>query len=322
MRRRPMILAAPAVLAAASMSGGAARAQGAAVPFYTAGPGSAFLPYGEAVVRFLGTRGVAVEVRRSAGSLENLRRVEDEPGAIGTAFLGSVVDALQGTPAAGGRRHVAVRALFPMYETGFMAAALRARGLTRFADLAGKRVGCGPARGPAEIFFRAAAEVAGITAEIVPGDSGPSAEAALRGEIDALWQGAIVPIPALVQVTDGTDAVVFGPGEAVSRGVVARLPHLAPLTVPAGTYRGQAEAVATFAAWNFVVANAAMPEATVYAITRAVLSASDPGREIAPMAAGTRAANVAANRVLPFHPGAARALREAGVSVPEIAARG
>lgn len=315
MRRRPLVLAAPALLAV----GGTPARSADPTPLYTAGPGSAFLPYGEALARFLATRGVAVEVRRSAGSLENLRRVEDEPGAIGTAFLGSVVDALGGTPAAGGRRHRAVRALFPMYETGFMAASPRARGLARFADLAGRRVGCGPARGPAETFFRAAAEVAGLAGvEVVSGDSAALAEATLRGEVDALWQGAVVPIPALVAVADAADTAIIGPGEEVSRGVVARLPHLAPLVVPAGTYRGQAAPVATFAAWNFVVANAAMPEEVAYALTRAALSAADPARDIAPAAAGTRAANAGTNRVLAFHPGAARALREAGAAVPDI----
>jgi TRAP transporter TAXI family solute receptor len=316
MRRRHLLAASPAVLLPV-----VGRAQ-AGRPFYTAGPGSAFLPYGEALARFGAARGLALEVRQSAGSLENLRRVEDEPEAIGTAFLGSVVDALQGTPAAGGRRHRAIRALFPMYETGFMAVALAGRGITRFADLAGRKVGCGPARGPAETFFRAAAEVAGISAEIVSGDSAVLSRAVLAGEIDALWQGAVIPIPAISAVTDVAEAVVIGPGEAVVAGVVQRLPHLAPLTVAPGAYRGQAAPVASFAAWNFVVGNAALPEAEAHALTRTLLSAADPAREIGPIAAGTRAANAGANRVLAFHPGAARALREAGATVPEIALPG
>ncbi len=206
-----------------------------------------------------------------------------------------------------------------MYETGFMAVALASRGLTRFADLAGRKVGCGPARGPAETFFRAAAEVAGITAEIVSGDSAALSRAVLSGEIDALWQGAVIPIPAIAAVADAAEAVVIGPGAEVSAGVVRRLPPLSPLAVPAGTYRGQRNEVASFAAWNFVIANAALAEAEAHAITRAVLSASDPAREIAPIAAGTRAANAGANQVLAFHPGAARALREAGATVPDIA---
>jgi hypothetical protein len=317
MRRRTLALAAPALLIARRAS-----AQNAPIPFYTAGLGSAFLPYGEAIARFVATRGIVLDVRRSAGSLENLRRVEDEPNAIGTAFLGSVVDALNGTAAAGGRRHRAIRALFPMYETGFMAVALRSKGIARFADLADKRVGCGPARGPAEVFFRAAAEVAGIAAEIVSGDSAALAEATLRGELDAFWQGAVIPIPALVMVADGADAVIVGPGDDVARRVIARLPHLAPLIVPPGSYRGQTEPVASFAAWNFVVANAAMEEQQAYALTRAVFSAEDPERQISAPASGTRPYNAGTNRVLTFHPGAARALRESGVVVPEIAAPG
>ncbi len=314
MRRRPLLLAAPALLL-----GRPAAAQAGPIPFYTAGPGSAFLPYGEALARFLAPRGIALEVRQTAGSLENLRRVEDEPGAIATAFLGSVVDALNGTAAAGNRRHRAIRALFPMYETGFMAVALAGRGIATFADLAGKRVGCGPARGPAESFFRVAAEVAGIEATIVSGTSAELARATLEGQADALWQGAVLPIPALVEVADRAAAVVIGPGEAVSRGVVERLPHLAPLLVPPGTYRGQGAPVHSFAAWNFVVANAALPEPVAQALTRAALSAADPAREIAAAAAGTRAANAGTNRVLAFHPGAARAIGELGVRVPEIA---
>lgn len=312
MRRRTLLAAVSGLILAPGLRAQSAR------PLYTAGPGSAFLPYGEALARFAATRGVTLDVRRSAGSLENLRRVEDEPDALATAFLGSVMDALTGAPAAGGRRHRAIRALFPMYETGFMAAALASRGIARFADLAGRKVGCGPARGPAETFFRAAAEVAGISAEIVSGDSAALSRAVLAGEIDALWQGAVVPIPALAAITDAAAATVIGPGAEVADGVVRRLPHLARLSVPAGAYRGQSAAIETFAAWNFVVANAALPEPEAYAITRAILSAGDPAREIAPIAAGTRAANATANRVLTFHPGAARALREAGAAVPDI----
>ena len=312
MHRRSILLATPALIISRNST-----AQPMPMPFYTAGAGSAFLPYGEALARYLATRGVMLEVRRSAGSLENLRRVEDEPGAIGLAFLGSAVDALNGTAAVQGRRHRSIRALFPMYETGFMAVALRASGLRRFTDLAGRRVGCGPARGPAETFFRAAAEVAGIEAEIVSGDSRPLSEAVLSGELDALWQGAVIPIPALATVTDGKDAVIIGPGQEVSQGVITRLPHLAPLLVPAGTYRGQDAPIQSFAAWNFVVANAELAEDAAYALTKAALSAADPARDIAPAAAGTRATNAGMNRVVPFHPGAVRALRDAGVVAPD-----
>ena len=78
---------------------------------------------------------------------------------------------------------------------------------------------------------------------------------------------------------------------------------------------GQREPIESFAAWNFLVAHQALDEGLAYRITRAVLTVADPVREIAPVAATTRAANARHNRVLPFHPGAARYYREAGVAL-------
>ena len=241
--------------------------------------------------------------------------VEDDPTALGTAFLGSAWDAIQGTPAAGGRTHTRVRALFPMYETSFQAAALRRSGITTFADLAGRRVGCGPKRGPAEVFFRAASDAAGISAEIVGGDPGVQAAALAAGEIDAFWQGAIVPIPSLMQVLEHADAVVFGLPAPLVAAVTKRLPYVSPTTLPSGTYPGQIAPIESFGAWNFVIANEALPEAQAYDLTRRVLSARDPSAEMSSSAGATRAANASENRIVPFHPGAARFYREAGITL-------
>jgi TRAP transporter TAXI family solute receptor len=325
MRRRtllatPLLAAVPAasILAtvpAASLLAAVPAAGQAPLRFYTAGAGSAFLPYGEGLAAFVGRQGIAIAVERSAGSLENLAKVEDDPRAIGTAFLGSAADALAGAPAAGGRVHGRVRALFPMYETSFQAAALRGSGLTKLADLAGKRVGAGPARGPAEVFLRAALAAAGIEAEVVPGDPAALATALARGEIDAFWQGAIVPIPSLLAAQAQADAIVFGLDPALVAAVVARLPYLAPTTIAPGTYRGQDAPLHSFAAWNFVVGNAALPEAEAHALTRAALSSANPAAEIHPAAAGTRAQNAPNNPIVPFHPGAARYYAERGITV-------
>ncbi|MGD0850093.1 TAXI family TRAP transporter solute-binding subunit [Bradyrhizobium sp.] len=295
-----------------------ASAQTAApVTFMTAGDGSAFLPYGQGVAAYLASRGIHLDVRKSSGSNENLSGVDASATTIGTAFIGSAYDAVNGTGWAAGHKHANVRALFPMYETSFQIAALRSSAIRSFADLDGKKVGVGPAKGPPEVFFRVAAEVANIKPVIVNGDPAALSKMVIAGEIDALWQGAVVPIPSLSEVADHADAIVFGLSDAEVAAMLLKLPQLAATTIPAGTYRGQSADIRSVSAWNFVVANKDLPADTAYAITKAVLSAPDPASRIHPTAAGTLARNAVQNRVVPFHPGAKRFYDEAGIKLPE-----
>jgi TRAP transporter TAXI family solute receptor len=288
----------------------------AQVTLMTAGDGSAFLPYGRGIAAYLARRGITIDVRKSAGSNENLSAVDASPTTIGTAFMGSAYDAIRATGWAAGRKHDNLRALFPMYETSFQVAALRKSGLNSLADLDGKKVGVGPAKAPAEVFFRAAAEAAHIKPVIVNGDPAALSRLVLNGEIDALWQGAVVPIPSLTDVADHADTVVFGLSDSEAAAMLAKLPALSATTIPAGTYKGQTAGIKSVSAWNFVVANKDLPAETAYALTKAVLSAGDPKSEIYPTATGTRAGNAANNRIMPFHPGAARFYREAGITLP------
>jgi TRAP transporter TAXI family solute receptor len=287
-----------------------ALGQGPELQLVTAGPGSAFLPYGQGLAKVLAAANVAVAVKESKGSNENLSIVDGLPSALGTAFLGSAFEAVTGTGFAAGRKHLNVRALFPMYETAFMAAALKSRNITTLAHLDGKRVGCGPAGGPAEGFFRAAAEIAGAKPDIIGGTPADQGKQLLAGEIDGFWQGAVVPIPSLVAVADRADCAVFGLSESEITGMRQRFPFMAEATVPAGTYRGQATSLKSVAAWNVVIAHKDLPDATAYAITKAVLSSKTLVEDIGPAARSTNVKNAGVNTIVPYHPGAERAIKE------------
>jgi TRAP transporter TAXI family solute receptor len=294
-----------------------ALAQTAAqVTLMTAGNGSAFLPYGQGIAAFLASKGINIEVKKSAGSNENLSAVDASATTIGTVFMGSAYDAMNGTGWATGRKHENLRALFPMYETSFQIAALRKSAITSLAGLDGKKVGVGPAQGPAEVFFQAAAEAARIKPIVVNGDPAALVKLVVAGEIDALWQGAVVPIPSLREVANQADAVIFGLTDAEVAAMLSKFPQLSATAVQPATYKGQTAEIRSVSAWNFVVASKDLPAETAYAITKAVLSAADPKSEIYPTAAGTLAANALKNRIMAFHPGAIRFHTETGVKLP------
>ena len=305
-----------AATAGTALSAGVARSQSPRLSFMTAGQGSAFLPYGQGIAKVLAAAGIdQIDVHETKGSNENLSAVNASTAAIGTAFLGSAHEALNGVGFAAGARHENIRALFAMYETAFMAAALSARGISTIAALNGKRVGCGPANGPAEGYFRAVAEIAEVTAVIVGGTPADQAKQLRSGEIDAFWQGAFVPIPSLVAVANAADCVVFGLAGAEIAAMRKRFPFMADASYPAGTYRGQQATIETVAAWNVVVAHQDLPEDLAYRITRAVLTAPDLSASVGAAAASTTAANATKNSVVPYHAGARRALAELGVTV-------
>ena len=291
-----------------------ANAQAITLSFATAGQGSAFLPYGQGIAKAIARSGIVLDIKESKGSNENLDLVDASPTTIGAAFLGSALDALNGTGFARGRPHKNVRALFPMYETAFMWAVLKKNRFATLKDLDGKTVGCGPSAGPAEDYFRAAAAIAGIEPNIVGGTPAEQAKALEAGRLDAFWQGAFVPIPSLVAASSAAECDVFGLSEDEIAGMAKRFPFMADAIYPAGTYRGQSAPIKTVAAWNAVVGHRDLPEAAAYALTKAVLSARDLSAA-GPAAGSTRAQNADRNKVVPYHPGAIRALAEMGVKV-------
>jgi uncharacterized protein len=293
-----------------------ALAQSAQLSFYTAGQGSSFLPYGEGLAAYVKSKGgPQIVMAESTGSIVNLRAVDASATNIGTVFLGSAHEALNGLGAFNGQKLANIRALFPMYETSFQTAVLNKSNITGIRQLSGRKVGVGPKGGPAEGFFRGLMQVSGITPEIINGSPADQAKALLAGDIDALWQGAIVPIPALKTAADQAEVTILGIDEADIPALLKLFPTLAAATVSAGSYRGQTNALRSIAAWNFVIAHKDMPEATAALLTKLALTSSEPAKDIHSSAAGTRKENAGTNSFLPFHPGALAVYREMGVKV-------
>jgi uncharacterized protein len=293
-------------------------AKTATLDLFTAGKGSAFLPYGEGLARIVNAGdAVRIVVRESKGSIENIGLVESSAGAVATVFLGSAFEALNGIGPFKDRRHVNLRAIAPMYETSFQIAARTETGLTTVSALAGRRVGVGPAGGPAEAFFKGLIELAGISCTIVNGTSAELETSWLAGSIDALWQGASVPIPALRRLADQVETTVFGLTDAEVAAMLRRFPYLASGDVAPGAYRGQRTPLRTVAAWNVIVAHRDLAEPVAYALTRAILGSPDIVAATNGAGAGTRAENAVKNGVIAYHPGAARYLRERGIAVFE-----
>jgi uncharacterized protein len=275
---------------------------------FSAGQGSAFLPYAQTLVSSLTARGVNSVAVETAGSIENVRKLDVYSGEpmLATIFLGTAHEAVTGSGAwTQGKSFANLRAVFPMYETSFQCVALRSAGIASIAQMKGKRVGVGPAGGPAEHYFKGLNELRSLNATIVNGAPAALANDLREGRIDVLWQGAAVPIPAIKQIADAVDAVVFGLDASDIAPMLAKFPALAATRVAANSYRGQGNELNSIAAWNFVMTHRETPNDVVTWLLQSVFDATTP----LPMhasAANTRIENARTNRVVPFHAAAER----------------
>ena len=287
----------------------------AEIGIYSAGPGSAFLPYAQGVAKRAAASGLNVRALETTGSIENIRKVNADPARAGTVFMGSAYEAWTGGGAwTKGEKFANLRALFPMYETSFQLVALDASGIRSLKAVAGKRVGVGPAAGPAEVFFVGLIDALGIKATIVNGQPAEMVNMIVDGKIDALWQGSPPPIPSIVEVLARAPATVFGLTPDEQAAMLKRFPYLAASTVAPGTYKNQTAPILSGAAWNFVLVHKDFPVADAYLLTKSIMTASEPRTQIYAAAANTRPQDARANGFLPFHPGALKYFSEAGVA--------
>src|SRR4029077_3798871 len=85
------------LLALAVLAAPASSQPAAPVTFMTAGDGSAFLPYGQGLAAYLAKKDIRIEIKKSGGLNDKLMAVDASAMTIGTAFMASTYEAVNGT---------------------------------------------------------------------------------------------------------------------------------------------------------------------------------------------------------------------------------
>jgi uncharacterized protein len=281
----------------------------------TGSKGGGFILYGEALAATLAARShLDFQVLETQGTAENINRLHARDIDVALLVMGPAWDAWNGGGSWKDKPQRMMRALAPMYETPFHCMARTGSGITSLAQLAGKRVGVGPAKGTAEGFFTGLMQALQINCTLVNGSPAQHAEQLAKGEIDVFWFGAGLPVPAFVQAANlagGAGAVrIFGFNATEREAFLKRFPYFAAFRIPANTYAGQTQAIDSVAVWNFIAVHAAMSDDLAYWITRSVLENAPAMTQRYAAAVSTRGEFLAANTFLPFHSGAQRYFRE------------
>jgi hypothetical protein len=137
----------------------------------------------------------------------------------------------------------------------------------------------------------------------------------LDGEAAAMWGGGIgwPPFEAIARGPAGARFIAPEPDE-ISR-IRAKHAILKSMTLPAGSYPGQDEPIATVGTWSLILARSDLPEEVAHRIARALHRAQPAFAQRLAQARETTPANTLAASPRPdlIHPGVARYLREIGL---------
>lgn len=279
----------------------------------TGAAGGTFMEYGNRLAQLLTqTSGVPVTSRASGGSLDNLRCLGAGTCDMALVAMAPAFEAWNGLQWAQGAPLRGYSAMLPMYETPFHLATIRDTGVTRFAQLAGRRVGVGPRGGANELIFKALSAHLQPAVELAYGSPAEMAEGVINGTIAAFFFGAGAPVPAYEQIARARP-IVFLPIDGTAREAGRKaFPYLTVTSLPAGAYPGQASAVETLGLWNFLLVRDGVDARLVDAMTRATLRRQDLATVVHPTAVQTVPGNLQANTFLPVHPGAQKFYREVG----------
>jgi TRAP transporter TAXI family solute receptor len=260
----------------------------------------------------------SVRAQSSAGSVENLRKVESGRAGMGVVYSGHVFLGREGRLKNDDKKYENVMAVSYLYGAPAQLVVRADSGIESVKDLEGKKVGVGNAGSGAfancELFFTHM----GIWDKIERNAMGYNDAAAAFGnnQLDAFWLFTAFPSGAVIMAAQTNDIALVDVGQdAEDSGFFDQYPYMSRLSVPAGTYRGVDTETPSFQDSALWVANAEVPEDVVYEML-SIMFTDEGLAHMVGQKKTFKAMSVEAGAngiVTPLHPGAERFWREKGV---------
>ncbi len=269
--------------------------------------------------------GLKISVVASAGSIENTRRVNKEPNALGVVFAsesslgyhGQEIFAEEGSK-------TDIRMVTLLYFAYGQFSTLENSNVHKFEDIVGKKIACGaPGSGTAQTLERLARS-AGIWDDFKPIYRGGTAGAQelQDGQVKGFLWLVSVPNSAIIELTAIKSIRMLDLDTPAKKyGFYEKYPFYFSGSLPEGAYEGKVEPVKTILMPTVLIANKAIPEETIYTILKHVYTSEGHQTMLQTnqAAAAMTIENAPRAFVIPLHSGAYKFWSEQGVEIPEHA---
>ncbi|MDE1905870.1 MAG: TAXI family TRAP transporter solute-binding subunit [Rhodospirillales bacterium] len=287
----------------------------------TGRPGGAFAIFGPAWGQLIkNATGLDLAYRATGGSSANLLLIEEGAAQLGLSSIAVAAQARAGTGGwTAGTKLESFRALFPAYPSVLQIVSTHA-GVSNLAALNGQEIGVGPDGASGAAAVPAILASVGVRpSRVETSDYGQQMKKMLDGKLAACAFIGAPPLPALTAAAMGQKLRLIGFSMAQAAQAANAVPGLSRMVLPANTFPGQNVDVGSVGTLNIAVGAASLPADLVQEVTAAAL------KNRALLAAAVQAAAYSTplqpvyEAGISFHPGAAKALRAAGISLPQNA---
>lgn len=299
--------------------GGIAFAAQTFVTIGSGGVGGTYYPLGGVMAELLSNGGVNIRAnsRSTSASRENCRLVASDQAQIGMTMGSTLWQAYNGVDAFKDDGKLDLLTLMHMYAAPQHIVTTTRTGIKTFDDMKGRKVSVGAPGGGDQVLTNMILAAAGWTDKDFQKQqlTQPEAVTALKdGNLDAAFFNFAIPGSAVMEIAAVRDVVLIPIPDEVIAKVVAENPFMMPFTIPAGTYDKQAKDCKVVADGNFLVVSSKMSDQVAYDCLKIFIEKRAEIQKTTPHAAEFTPQKAGAG-IVPFHPGAAKYLKEKGVTV-------
>jgi TRAP transporter TAXI family solute receptor len=259
--------------------------------------------------------GLSVQVMPGAG-IANVRAIEEDKAQVGLANSISTVDAMAGKPPFN-KPHKDVCNVATLYPQYFQFVVTTDSGINTFEDLKGKSITTQQKGNTGELITRQLLEVHGVKISDVKvsyvGYS-DSVNQMKDGHAVAFGLNTQVPAGAIMDLAAARDIKLLDQSSSID-AMKKINPGYQLITIPKGSYPKQDKDVHVIGFYTHVVASCKLPADEVYTMTKQIAANTKTLATVAKDIGSLDAKGMAADIGVPFHPGAAKFYKEAGITV-------
>nr|WP_245416855.1 TAXI family TRAP transporter solute-binding subunit [Undibacter mobilis] len=305
----------------AVLTGSPALAQQKFVTVGTGGVTGVYYAVGGAVCRLMNkdraTTGIRCSVESTGGSVFNVNAIKSGELEFGLTQSDVQFNAAKGQAQFKDKADADLRAVFSVHPEPFTVLARKESGVSKFEDFKGKRFnvgnpGSGTRASMEELLTKMGWKLSdfSLAAELKADEQGT---ALCDNKIDGFYYGVGHPSAAIQDPTTACGAKLISLSGAAIDALVKEYPYYAKATIPGGMYANNPNPTETYGVLATVVTSAKVPEATVYAMTKAVFDNFEEFKKLHPAFANLDPKKMIKDGLsAPLHPGAAKYYKEKG----------